>query len=91
MTSELINGRRSEFPGGNFVFKEDIEFTICPAFGFRKPEERPNETQGREPAPKQACLGAPIQLLRIKEIRHDNSVHDTNNVVCNSSDAIDVD
>ena len=44
VASELINGCRSEFPGRDFVLKEDVEFTICPVFGFGKPEIRPDET-----------------------------------------------
>lgn len=91
MASELINDCRSEFPGRDFVLKEDVEFTICSVFRFGEPEERPDETQGREPAPEKAGLGAPIQLRRVEEIRHDDSVDDTDDDICDSSDAIDSD
>lgn len=89
MASELINDCRSEFPGRDFVLKEDVEFTICPVFRFGEPEERPDETQGREPAPEKAGLGAPIELRSVEEIRHDDSVDDTNDIVRDSSDAVE--
>ena len=70
-----------KFAGRYAPLKENVEFSKCPALGFRKAEESPDEAAKASCSIEETALGAPIPRTRIEHAWGDDVTNDGSKVV----------
>lgn len=78
---ELVDHGAGELPGGDSLFEEDIEFTISPSLGFGETVVSPDDTHDTGDGPDESGFGTQVQLVRVQEVRVDDTDDQTSDVV----------